>query len=186
LEAIRHFLYNRINPDSDIPSSEVDLKDCPCFINSVYVYHSAVACFYAPSNLCGAGRMCRECICANPNWHGEYARYDTMFVQTNADDSMQGMAIGRALLFFSFMFCDQYYPFALVHWLVPGSAPDEDTGLWVVKPEFGANRQRMLAVIHLDCVGRAAHLLPVYGSSFIPDDLHFLDTLDAFRSYFVN
>lgn len=109
-----------------------------------------------------------------------------MFVKTNADDGMRGMAIGRALLFFSFTFRDQYYPCALVHWLVPGSAPDEDTGLWVVRPEFGVNRQRTLAVIHLDCVARAAHLLPVYGSSFTPDDLHFSDTLDTFRSYFVN
>lgn len=186
-ELLRQFLYNQLNPDSNIPSTEVDLEDCPRFMGSIYVYHSAIARFYAPSDLCGAGGMYRERIHSNPDWRGEYARRDTMFVETNADlDGMRGMAIGRALLFFSFTFHDRYYPCALVHWLVPGDAPDEDTGLWVVQPEFGANGQRTLAVIHLDCVARAAHLLPVYGPSFIPDDFHFSDALDAFRSYFVN
>lgn len=186
-ELLRQFLYDQLNPDSNIPSTEVDLEDCPRFMGSIYVYHSAIARFYAPSDLCGAGGMYRERIRSNPDWRGEYARRDTMFVETNADlDGMRGMAIGRALLFFSFTFHDRYYPCALVHWLVPGDAPDEDTGLWVVQPEFGANGQQTLAVIHLDCVARAAHLLPVYGPSFIPDDFHFSDALDAFRSYFVN
>ncbi|KAH9988442.1 hypothetical protein BJV74DRAFT_885330 [Russula compacta] len=166
-ELVRRFLYDQLNLDSNIPSTEVDLEDCPHFGGSVYVYHSAIAHFYAPSDLCGAGGMYRERIRSNPNWRGEYAWRDTMFVETNADlDGMQGMAIGRALLFFSFTFRDCYYPCALVHWLVPGDEPDEDTGLWVVQPEFGANGRRTLAVIHLDCVAR--------------------DALDAFRAYFVN
>ncbi|KAH9954257.1 hypothetical protein BJV74DRAFT_880185 [Russula compacta] len=186
-ELVRRFLYDQLNLDSNIPSTEVDLEDCPHFRGSVYVYHSAIARFYAPSDLCGAGGMYRECIRSNPNWRGEYAQRDTMFVETNADlDGMQGMAIGCALLFFSFTFRDCYYPCALVHWLVPGDEPDEDTGLWVVQPEFGANGRHTLAVIHLDCVTRGAHLLPVYGSSFIPEDFHFSDALDAFRAYFVN
>ncbi|KAI0004338.1 hypothetical protein BJV74DRAFT_876020 [Russula compacta] len=171
-ELVRRFLYDQLNLNSNIPSTEVDLEDCPHFGGSVYVYHSAIARFYALSDLCGAG---------------EYARHDTMFVETNADlDGMQGMAIGHALLFFSFTFRDCYYPCALVHWLVPGDEPDKDTGLWVVQPEFGANGRHTLAVIHLDCVARGAHLLPVYGSSFIPEDFHFSDALDAFRAYFVN
>jgi hypothetical protein len=45
--------------------------------------------------------MYRERIHANPKWRGEYARHDTMFVETDADlDGMRGMAICRALLFF--------------------------------------------------------------------------------------
>jgi hypothetical protein len=84
-------------------------------MGSIHVYHSAIARFYAPSDLCGAGGMLRERIRANPNWRGEYARYDTMFVETNADlDGMRGMVICRALLFFSFTFDDSYYPCALV------------------------------------------------------------------------
>ncbi|KIM74238.1 hypothetical protein PILCRDRAFT_80268 [Piloderma croceum F 1598] len=58
--------------------------------------------------------------------------------------------------------------------------------MWVVQPEFGGNGRRTLAVIHIDCVARGAHLLPVYGSSFVPEDLHFSDSLNVFRAYFVN
>ena len=131
--------------------------------------------------------MYHERIHSHPNWQGKYARYDTMFVKTGSElDPMHGMTIGRALLFFSFTFRDEYIPCALIHWLVPGNVPDEITGMWVVQPEFTGNGRRTLSVIHLDCVARAAHLLPIYGTSFIPDDLQFYDSLDIFRAYFVN
>jgi hypothetical protein len=187
-DILRHFLYDQLNPDSNLPSTSVNLDDCPHFRGSIYVYHSAIARFYAPSDLCGAGGMYRERIRANPNWRGgEYARHDTMLVETRADlGGMEGMAVCRALLFFSFTFRDSYYPCALVNWFLPGAEPDEDTGLWVVQPEFEANGRRTVAIIHLDCVARGAHLLPVYGSSFIPHDFHFSDALDAFKAYFVN
>jgi hypothetical protein len=186
-QLLRRFLYGKLNPDSDIPPANVDINDCPQFRGPIRVYHSAIARFYAPSDLCGAGGMYRERIRSNPNWRGEYARRDTMFVRTSAElDGMLGMVIGRALLFFSFKFDDTYYPCALVHWLIPHDEPDEDTGLWVVRPEFEGNGRRTLAIVHLDCVARAAHLLPVYGPSFIPEDFHFSDALDAFRAYFVN
>jgi hypothetical protein len=182
---LRRFLYEQLN---DVPSTDVDIDDCPYFGGRIKVYHSAIARFYAPSDLCGAGGMYRERIRSNPNWHGQYARRDTMFVETSAElDGMPGMTIARALLFFSFTFDNRYYPCALVNWLVPGKEPDEDTGLWMVQPEYEGNgRRRTLSIIHLDCVARAAHLLPVYGSTSIPEDFHFSDALDAFRAYFVN
>jgi hypothetical protein len=186
-EALRRFLYDHIHSDSNISSADVDIEQCPNFTGRIYVYHSAIARFFAPSDLCGTGGMYRERIRSNPNWRGEYARYDTMFISTGSEmDAMQGMTIGRALLFFSFIFRDEFFPCALVHWLVPGNVPDDDTGMWVVQPEFAGNGRRTLSVIHLDSVARAAHLLPVYGSSFVPEDFDFSDSLDSFRAYFVN
>jgi hypothetical protein len=92
-----------------------------------------------------------------------------------------------SFFFFPFTFDGRYFPCALVNWLIPGDKPDGDTGFWVVQPEFEANgRRRTLDIIHLNCVARAAHLLPVYGSSLVPEDFHFSDALDAFRAYFVN
>ncbi|KAF8485593.1 hypothetical protein F5888DRAFT_1625523, partial [Russula emetica] len=44
--------------------------------------NSAIARFFAPSDLCGAGGMYQERIRCNPSWRDEYARYDTVFVQT--------------------------------------------------------------------------------------------------------
>lgn len=91
------------------------------------------------------------------------------------------MVIGRVILFFSFTFRDVYYPCALDRWLSPvGNEPDEDTGMWVVQPEFEGNGQPSLAVVHLDCIAQGAHLIGVYGSSFLPEDFHFSYSLDTF------
>jgi hypothetical protein len=98
---------------------------------------------------------------------------------------MHGMEIGRVFLFFSFTHSDTHYPCALVQWY-RRSRQDDDTGMWVVTPEVERNRRPTLAVLHLDCIARAAHLLPVYGSELLPDDFHFSYSLDSFRAFFVN
>ena len=151
------------------------------------MYHSAVAHFFAPSDLCGAGGMYQERIRSNPNWRNEHTRHDTVFVKIGAGQSrMQDMVIARVRLFFSFKFDQKTYPCALVEWFVPGNEPDEDTGMWVVRPEFRSSGRRTLAIVHLDCIARAAHLLPVFGSSFVPNELHFSDLLNVYHAYFVN
>lgn len=43
-----------------------------------------------------------------------------------------------------------------------------------------------MQVIAVDTIARAAHLLPIYGSSRVPDDLSHHDVLDRYRSFFVN
>ncbi|KAF8217294.1 hypothetical protein K438DRAFT_1914649 [Mycena galopus ATCC 62051] len=109
----------------------------------------------------------------NPNWHG-YARRDTILIDVGSP-TMGGLVIGRVHLFFSFVFAERSYEYA----------PDPDTGMWVVEPE----RDRgvlMLAIINLDTVARAAHLLPVYGTGALPENFHFSDALDVFDHYFVN
>jgi hypothetical protein len=131
--------------------------------------------------------MHHEWIRSNPNWQGEFAQYDTVFIKTDLElEGMAGLAIGRALLLLSFMHGEKTYSCALVHWLVPGNKPDPDTGMWVVQLEYEGNGHRTLSIVNLNSIARAAHLLPVYGSSFVPNDLHFSDALDVFRAYFVN
>ncbi|KIM73918.1 hypothetical protein PILCRDRAFT_80587 [Piloderma croceum F 1598] len=58
--------------------------------------------------------------------------------------------------------------------------------MWVVQLEYEGNGHHTLSIVNLNCIARAAHLLPVYGSSFVPNNLHFSDALDVFRTYFVN
>ncbi|KAI0245200.1 hypothetical protein BJV78DRAFT_1277494 [Lactifluus subvellereus] len=188
-ELLRRFLYDQLNPNAAISAEYIPLDRCPVFVGRILVFHSAVARFFAPSDLCGAGGMYQERIRSNPNWRDEYARYDTVFVQTGSDvsGSMNGMVIGRVHLFFSFTSSGVRYPCALVEWFVPEDGLDEDTGMWIVRPEFeGAGRHRTLAIVHIDCIIRAAHLLPAFGSSFVPEELHFSNSLDVYRSYFVN
>jgi hypothetical protein len=188
-ELLHRFLYDQLHPNAVISVDDVCLEQCPEFAGRIQVFHSAVAVFFSPSDLCGAGGMYRERIRSNPNWRGEYARYDTVFVQTGPDvGGLKGMVVGRVRLFFSFTSGRTCYPCALIEWLVPKDELDEDTGMWVVTPEYehGIGGRRTLAIVHLDCIARAAHLIPVFGSSFVPDELHFSSSLDVYHSYFVN
>ncbi|KAJ7175244.1 hypothetical protein C8R43DRAFT_976292 [Mycena crocata] len=177
----RRFLYEEIHGPQD---DEIPVEICPQFPGRIQVHHSAIARFYAPSDLGGAGGMYRERIRSNPRWHG-YARRDTVLVDVGSP-VMGGIVVGRALLFFSFTFCDRDYQCALVAWLVPvGETPDPDTGMWVVEPERERGAQT-LGIIPLDSIARAAHLIGVYGRVALPEDFHFSNSLDAFDTYFVN
>jgi hypothetical protein len=187
-ELLRRFLYDQLNVNTAISADDIPLDHCPVFVGRIVVFHSAVARFFAPSDLSGAGGMYQERIRANPNWRDECARYDTVFVQTGSDvGRMKGMVIGRARLLFSFTSSGTCYPCALVEWFTPEDELDEDTGMWVVRPEFeGRSGRRTLAIVHLDCIARAAHLIPVFGTSLVPDELHFSNSLDVYQAYFVN
>jgi hypothetical protein len=100
---------------------------------------------------------------------------------------MRGMHIARVKLFFLFSHRGVQYPCALVKWFVrTDDAPDEDTGLWVVEPEFDVNGNRVTSVIHTDTILRGMHLLPVFGDQQMPLDFHFSMTLDSFSAYYVN
>ncbi|KAH9959507.1 hypothetical protein BJV74DRAFT_880099 [Russula compacta] len=169
--------------DSANFGTDMPLDKCPFFDGHVSVYHSAMAHFYAPCDLCGAGGMYHERIRSTPLWRGEYACRDTVFVETDPTLSgMPGMVIGRVFLFFSFTFRDVFYPCALIHWFEHvGQGPDSDTGLWVVKLEYERNGCPSLAVIHINSIP-----VTVYGSGLVPEDIHFSDSLDIFRTYFVN
>ncbi|KAJ7646325.1 hypothetical protein DFH06DRAFT_1270859 [Mycena polygramma] len=177
---LRRFLHLEIHGDvGDVP-----LADCPLFRGRIYVYHSAIARFYAPGDLGGAGGMYSERIRSNPNWHG-HPRRDTVLINVGAA-IMRGFVVGRALLFFSFTFADTEYKCALVRWFVPvGDAPDPDTGTWVFEPELD-HHSPSLAIVPINTMARAAHLIGVYGHQPLPEQFHFSQTLDAFRRYFIN
>lgn len=181
--ALRRFLHFQVHPDSDILP---DLVNCPAFEGKISVFHSAVARFYAPSDLCGAGGMYQERIRAAPSWYGR-PRHDTAFVVLDeSKPGMLGMVIARVLLFFSFHFCNKNFPCSLVNWFVPGDQPGPGTSMWVVQPELDHRKRRAVEVIHIDSIARGAHLLPVYGTAYLPEDLEYTDALDVFKSFFVN
>ena len=61
--------------DSDNQLPEID--------DLITLYPSAVATYFAPSDLSGIGGMHSERIRATSNWRNEGPRYDTVFVNTN-------------------------------------------------------------------------------------------------------
>ncbi|KAL0573826.1 hypothetical protein V5O48_008121 [Marasmius crinis-equi] len=189
--ALRRFLYDQLNPNSEIYGDTLTEDKCPEFKERISVFHSATIYNYAPSDECGPSGMIRERLRSCPHWQGRYPRRDTALVVLDDEiRGMGGMIIARILLFFSFVHNGLYYPCAFVDWFVrSGDEPDPDTGMWVVEPEYervGVRNERKVAVIHLDTLAHAVHLLPVYGNDSVPESFHFAESLDAFRQFYVN
>jgi hypothetical protein len=154
----------------------------------ISVYPSAVATFYAPSDISGIGGMRRERIRAVPSWRRGSGRYDCVFVNTDsAAEGMCGLDVARIRAFLSFKSQGRTYPCALVHWFSRiGDEPDDDTGMWMVEPDFNFDGSPSAAIIHLDSIVRAAHLIGVYGEEPVPENLSPDNSLGAFHSYYVN
>ena len=100
---------------------------------------------------------------------------------------MWGLEVAQIFLFFSFVHKVSYFPCVLVQWFsIIGDEPDDETGLWMVEPNIHQDGQPHLAIIHLDTIYRAAHLIPVYLLDFINQSLTMHDTLDEFDVFYVN
>ncbi|KAF8133246.1 hypothetical protein EV363DRAFT_1397483 [Boletus edulis] len=152
------FLFGQYNPDDAHDPMEICLSDCPCYDGCINVYNSAY------------------CV----------------FVTTNADDldatDMHAFDIARVLAFFAFTCRDgKHFPCAIVRWFEKiGNHLDEDMGMWMVRPVNLPNCSPYYAVIHLDSIYRAAHLIPVYGMDHIPRNIKPHNCYDAFRAFYVN
>ncbi|KAI6153203.1 hypothetical protein BKA82DRAFT_4442246, partial [Pisolithus tinctorius] len=71
-----------------------------------------------------------------------------------------------------------------------GDNPDEDMGMWIVCPSYlvpcTCNIQN-LAVIHVDMIYCAAHLIPIYSTHNINSrDVRPHCSYDMFHSFYVN
>ncbi|KAI0054565.1 hypothetical protein BV25DRAFT_1910247 [Artomyces pyxidatus] len=187
-DLIRRFLYDQLNPHSLIPASERDIDDCPTFYSRISVFKSALAQYYTPSDLSGIGGMHRQRIQSVASWRHGPPRRDCIFIQKdNALPGMRGLYVAQAVLLFSFRFRHVVYPCALVHWFIPVSdEPDPDTGMWIVKPDLDWRGERVADVIHLDSVLRNAHLIPVYGEDFVPQNFDPSYSLHAYAAFYVN
>jgi len=186
---IQRFLYDQLYPDSKIPSSQLKTTAYPNFNGRISIFYSATATFRAPSDISSINGMRREYIRATPSWRHEAARYDCVFVNSlPAFEGMRGLEIARVLAFFSVTHDELEYECALIHWFSRlGTGPDENTGLWVVEPDFGDDGNPFLDIIHIDSIYRAAHLLPVYRTNqYISRSLTMHDTLDTFKQFYVN
>ncbi|KAG1849689.1 hypothetical protein DFJ58DRAFT_716906 [Suillus subalutaceus] len=185
---LRRFLFQQLHPDDPRDPSDVPLAECPLYLSKIAVFNSASLRFYAPSDLSGIGGMHTEHIHSCPSWRGGHSRNDCVFVNTDSNlPGMQGLEVACVRAFFSFQYRGEVYPCAVVHWFDKiSNAADEDTGMWVVRPGEGANNTAEHAIIHIDAIYRAAHLIPMYGMEFLPQELKFYHSYDAFRTYYVN
>ena len=184
----RRFLYRLEQPDGDVDNTGVEELPYLWKGRQVSVFHNASATFYAPSEHAGPNGMHREMIRCTPSWFGGGGRYDTVLVSTGDHAvGIDGMTVARVRAFISFIHDGVLHRCALVEWfIVDDEAPDEVTGMWVVRPEVDAEGERVMDIIAIETVVRACHLIGVYGTTFIPPDFDFVDSLDAFERYYVN
>jgi hypothetical protein len=186
---VRRFLYDQLYPDSDIPSNLLETTAYPAFNGNIAIFYAAVATFRAPSDSHGVKGMRREFIRATPSWRGGPAQYDCILINSNSElEGMHGLDVARVLTFFSFSYNAQEYQCALIHWFSHiGVGPDETTGLWRVEPEFDADEEPRLDIVHVDCIYRAPHLVPIYKTNqYTSRCLTMHDTLDTFSRFYVN
>ncbi|KAG2050735.1 hypothetical protein BDR06DRAFT_983887 [Suillus hirtellus] len=157
---LAQFLFQQLHPDDHRDPCDVPLTECPCYLNKILVFNSASSCFYVPSDLSGSSGMHTEHIRSSPSWHNEHSCYDCVFYQGNT------------------------YPCAVIHWFDKvGDTANKDMGMWIISPTGGASKH---AVIHVDAIYRAAHLIPVYGMEFLPQGFKCHDLYDTFRTYYMN
>ena len=136
--------------------------------------------------------MYRETIRSTPRWRSGGSvspRRDCVFLDNGSDEpGVRGSDVAQVLLFFSFATEEQVYPCALVHnFHLMFTDPDPDNGLWVVEPSYDENGSQHMSVVHVDSIVRTAHLLPVFqGSSTLPPQLTFSQTLESFRAFYIN
>ncbi|KAG1880232.1 hypothetical protein C8R48DRAFT_744596 [Suillus tomentosus] len=170
---LRQFLFEQKHPNDTRDVSEVSEFHFPHYDGGISVFNSASSRFYSPSDLSGIGGMRTEYICACPQWRNGHARNDCVFVSTKPElEGMQGFDIARVLF---------------IQWFnTVGDSPDEDTGMWIVRPAYRANHSPHMSIIHIDSIYRAAHLIPVYGTQFVSHDLKYYQSYDSFRAYYVN
>jgi hypothetical protein len=184
-QLLNQFLCGQLNNSGihDAPN-----HTCPRFSGHVSVVNHAIATFHSPNNLSNNKGMRREVIQATPLWHKGMPRYDCIFVNSNNDVSgMHRMEVAHAICFFSFVYFGVTYPCALVQWFSRISEElDNDGGMWMVSPDFDCNGNPDLAVIHIDCIFRVAHLVPIFGDAFVPDDITYQNSLDSFKGFYVN
>ena len=101
---------------------------------------------------------------------------------------MRGLEIARVHLFFSFEAGGELFSCALIHEFCKSfNDPDPDNGMWIVEPDLDTNRYRVMSIVHVDSIIRAAHLLPVFrGDAAVPREVNFSNTLDIFTAFYVN
>ena len=183
---MQQFLFDQLNPDEP-PAVQQPLENLPEIQSNISVFYLAHAIFHAPSNVSGSRGMHCQIIWSTLSWHWKEACYNCVLVIEDQDKpGMQGMIVGWVCAFLSFSFNDTIYPCALINcfkWV--GQAPDPITGMWKVQPKLRAS-QPVWAVVHIETILHDAHLILVFGMGYIPQQLHYSQSLDVFSSFYVN
>jgi hypothetical protein len=173
--------------EDDRDVSEVPESELPDLQGKIRAFPSAVAMYWAPSDLSGTSGMLKERIRSVYSWRGGQARHDCVFIAKDTTPGFSGLHVARVRLFFSFKHNGVEHEVALVHWYEPiGHEPCQLTRMWRVEPDVDANQDPLVGVVHIGTILRAAHLIPIYGDQHIPTTVNFENSLELFKAFYVN
>jgi hypothetical protein len=192
-DLVCEFLFRQANPEEIHVPPIPSIRWLTAGVARLSVFHSACAVFCAPNNPSGIGCMYSETIRSTRQWKSSDGtvgrRQDCVFLDNGSGElGVRGLDIARVHLFFSFETEEQVYSCALIHnFHKTFTDPDPDNGMWIVEPEHVADGSRLMSVVHIDSIVRAAHLLPIFRAfSTLPPALEFSLTLDTFCAFYVN
>ncbi|KAI5983739.1 hypothetical protein F5J12DRAFT_907985 [Pisolithus orientalis] len=182
------FLLQQANAEDYHDLCDIPLSERPIYGNKITIVNSAAALFYAPSDISGIGGMRHEYIRSCHSWQNGPPQYDCAFVNTNPGlKGMHGLDVVRILGFFSFISQSKRYPCAVVQWFDHvRDDPDVDMRMWIIRLALTANCHPATAVIHVDTIYHAAHLVPLYGTHPIPRTIKLHHSYDAFTTFYMN
>ena len=185
---ILKFLYEQQNPGLTVPIEDIPLSECLSYTGKVYTYPSAIARFHAPSNKSGLGGMLWEWLWSVPRWHGGAERCDYVFIAQDEDlPGFHGLLVRQVLGFIKLTHEGITYPAAVISWFeMIGTHPCPQMNMWKVRHDLGANGQWQLKIVHLDTIVQGVHLISIAGSAYIPYELDYTNSLDAFKAFYVN
>lgn len=167
-------------------------EQLPQFVGKVLVYPSAVSVFRAPSDMSGTRNMRAERIRSVSSWRNGPERRDCVYVVQDQNlPGFRGLLVAQVHAFLRLKpkhrrRSQRSYPCAVVTWFNSvGDSPCLNTGMWIVEREL-VHGKMPKSIIHIDAILRGAHLIGIAGNSVVPDDLEHTDTLNAFKTFFVN
>jgi len=189
---IQWFLHHWLSNDLNASDSDVPISTLPTFNAKISLHGSASSVFFAPSDPCGLHGFRQERIRSTWKWQEGPLRQDTVLVNTgqggNTQLPMSSYVVAWVLLFFSFTYAGDDYCMALVWWYTlsdDSRQRGEATGMWPVKREY-QNEQPHLAVVHVDAILHAVHLLPFFGQELAKLDVTPDNSLDRHGMFYVN
>ena len=194
-DLIRLFLHHQLLSDSDSQASDSDVytSSLPIWNTKISLHKSASSVFFSPSDPCGIRGFRQEQIQATWAWRGGSPRQDTVLVNTgeggNTQLPLSGYVVARLLIFFSFTYDGRGFPAALVQWYAlsdDSGRRDDATGMWLVEREYRDDGKPHLAVVHVETIFRAVHLLPYFGNERVKRGITWDTSLNAYGMFYVN
>ena len=163
---------------SNFLHEQLTIKDLNApFMGKVFLYPSAVAMYYAPSDKSGIGRMLHEWIQSIGSWYGGPPRHDCIFISHDENlPSFRGLYVGQVLALLRVVTVEKIkYPAALISLFeTTKDHPCLLMNMWKVQQVLDNAGKHMLKIVHLDTMFHGAHLV---GGSYtspwcIQDFLH--------------